>query len=377
MRIAQVACVPADAAGGIATGVRLVGKLLAGQHEITDFTPGSLRPLLRYGHGAFLPQLLWRLPRFDYIYLHYPFFGTAEVVWLFKLLFPRRPKLIIHYHMDVVQHGWIARIAGLPSLLLRRALLNQSELIVSASLDYVKSSRIKKYYQAHPEKFREIPFGLDLNLFQPKTINRPAATALLAQAKEIVHYINDRFIKKSRLDLLFVGGLDRAHYFKGVAVMLRALAGLAAANWHLTIIGSGDRKASYEKMAADLGLTAKIEFAGYVSEADKIRAYQNADLLLLPSVNNNEAFGLVLIEALACGAPVIASDLPGVRRVFANYQEGLLAEPGSASDLKSKLEFIMNNEDRRREMATAARRLAEAKYDERLMARGLAELFNL
>jgi glycosyltransferase involved in cell wall biosynthesis len=159
--------------------------------------------------------------------------------------------------------------------------------------------------------------------------------------------------------------------------MLRALAGLAAANWHLTIIGNGDRRAAYEKQAADLGLATKVEFAGYVSEADKIRAYQNADLLLLPSVNNNEAFGLVLIEALACGAPVIASDLPGVRRVFANYQEGLLAEPGSASDLKSKLEFIMNNEDRRREMATAARRLAEAKYDERLMARGLAELFNL
>jgi glycosyltransferase involved in cell wall biosynthesis len=377
MRIAQVACVPFDAAGGIATGVRLVEELLSGAHEVVNFTPGSVRPWLKYGHGAFLPQLLWRLPRFDYIYLHYPFFGTAEIVWLLKIFFPRQPKLIIHYHMDVKNLGLVAKIASGPSRLIRRSLLDKADIIVSASLDYVKASRIKKYYQAHPEKFREIPFGLDLEKFQPKIINRPTASPLLAQTKKIIHYVNDRFIKKNRLDLLFVGGLDRAHYFKGVTVMLRALFSLTAANWRLTIIGDGDRRRAYETLAAELGLEPKIEFAGHVSEADKIRAYQNADLLLLPSINSNEAFGLVLIEALACGVPVIASDLPGVRRVFTNYQEGLLTEPGSAADLKSKLEFIFNNEERRREMARAARRLAEAKYDWRLMGSRLKELLAL
>jgi len=141
----------------------------------------------------------------------------------------------------------------------------------------------------------------------------------------MINYINERFIKKNRLELLFVGGLDRAHYFKGFNVMLDALAGLAAANWRLTVVGDGELRPSYAARAAALGLEKKISWAGRVSEADKIRAYQNADLLLLPSINSNEAFGFVLIEALACGVPVIAADLPGVRRVFSDRQEGLLA----------------------------------------------------
>jgi glycosyltransferase involved in cell wall biosynthesis len=102
---------------------------------------------------------------------------------------------------------------------------------------------------------------------------------------------------------------------------------------------------------------------------------QNSDLLILPSINSNEAFGLVLVEALACGVPVIASDLAGVRSVFDNYQQGLLVAPGDSEDLKKKLEFIFNNEEMRRVMALAARRLAEERYDRKKMAERLAELF--
>jgi len=377
MKIAQVACVPADAAGGIATSVRLVASLLADKHEVVDFTPASVRPWLEYGHGAFLPQLLWRLPRFDYIYLHYPFFGTAEVIWLLKIFCPRRPKLIVHYHMDVKQRGLVARLASWPSRLIRHSLLAQADLIVSASLDYVKASQIKKYYRSHPTKFREIAFGLDLARFQPPAIRRPLDNPLAERTAAMINYINERFIKKNRLELLFVGGLDRAHYFKGFNVMLDALAGLAAANWRLTVVGDGELRPSYAARAAALGLEKKISWAGRVSEADKIRAYQNADLLLLPSINSNEAFGFVLIEALACGVPVIAADLPGVRRVFSDRQEGLLCEPGSAADLQDKLEFMFNHEPERRAMAQAARLLAEAKYDRRLMGLRLKELFTL
>jgi len=124
-----------------------------------------------------------------------------------------------------------------------------------------------------------------------------------------------------------------------------------------------------------LNISQRLEFVGKLTDAGLIRAYQNSDLLILPSINSNEAFGLVLIEALACGVPVIASDLAGVRRVFNNYQEGLLVEPGSVNDLKKKLEFIFNNEQLRRTMSIAARRLAENKYSLETMARKLRELF--
>lgn len=374
MKIAQVVCAFPPYAGGIGNSAYQIGQLLADKHEVTNFTPDNMKPWLRYGHGAFLPSLLWRLRRFDYIYLHYPFFGTAEVVWLFKL-FNKKTKLIIHYHMDVKNLSALAKILSLPSRLIRSSLLNQAETIVTASLDYIENSQIKKDYQKYPEKFREIPFGIDLDKFQPKLINREQRNSLIARAKEIVHYINDKFIKRDRINLLFVGGLDKAHYFKGVSVLFNALLLLPTANWRLVVAGEGDLRFDYERLALKLKIADRIDFVGRLSEDEKVRAYQNAELLILPSINRNEAFGLVLIEAMACGVPVIASDLPGVRSVFRDQKEGLLVKPGDAEDLRDKLAFVFNNEDKRRIMAISARQRAEERYDVKKMKIELEKLF--
>lgn len=375
MKIASVCAVP-PSAGGLGTSAAQIRARLAVRHEVTDFNPTTLRPWLKYGHGSFAPSLLWRLRRYDVVYLHYPFFGTAEIVSLAKLLYGKRLKLIVHYHMDTDNLSGLARFFSWPSVWLRPTLLKQADLIVTASLDYIKSSRIKDYYRAHPEKFREIPFAVDLKKFAPKNLNRPASNRVVAYAQEIVHYVNEKFIKKNRLDLLFVGGLDRAHYFKGLDVLFEALGGLPEEKWRLTIVGDGDRRGYFEKAAQKHGLAGRIRFAGRLSDVDLVRAYQESDLLILPSLNRHEAFGIVLIEALACGVPVLASDLPGVRSVFNNFQEGLLAAPGDASDLRKKLEFVMADEPRRREMALAARRLAEKKYGEERLAADLGKLFN-
>ncbi len=362
MKIAQVVCTFPPYSGGIGNSAYRTEQILSEKHEVYTFTPYNLQPWLKIGHGAFLPQLLFRLRKFDYIYLHYPFFGSAEVVWLFKIFF-KKPKLIIHYHMDVKNNSFKTKLLGSASLLIRSSLFKKAETIICGSLDYVKHSQIKNLHEKYPDKFQEIPFGVDTNLYQPKLINRPSKNKLLARAKEIVHHINDHFIKKDRLDLVFVGGLDQAHYFKGVSILLNALAIITPRHWRLSIVGSGNLKPEYEALSEKLNLNKQVEFCGKLSEADLIRVLQNSDLLILPSTNSNEAFGLVLIEALACGVPVIASDLPGVRSVFENYQHGLLVEPGSVDDLKRKLEFIFNNEDLRRLMSLSARKLAEDKYD--------------
>lgn len=374
MKIASIVCAYPPYAGGIGNSARQINELLGDKHEISVFTPFTAKPWLRYGHGAFTPQLLWRLRDFDYIYLHYPFFGTAEIVWLFKLFNPQK-KLIIHYHMDVKHSGWITKLLSFPSRLIRTSLLKQSELIVTASLDYLKSSQIKKYYEKNSGKFKEIPFAVDTKKFQPRLFNRPTDNKALAKAKEIINYVNDKFIKQRALNFLFIGGLDKAHYFKGLEVLFQALFLTTKTNWRLKIIGDGDNRFNYEESVRRLLLDKKIEFAGKLSEPELIRSLQNADLLILPSINSNEAFGIVLIEALACGVPVIASDLPGVRRVFNPEIEGLLAKPNDVQDLKNKLEFILGNEGARRKMAQAARQLAEEKYALALMKTRLENLF--
>lgn len=374
MKIAQIVCAWPPYAGGIGNSAYRFSQLLADKHEIENFTPLNLRPWLKYGHGAFAPQLLWRLRKFDYIYLHYPFFGTAEIICLLKL-FCRQPKLIIHYHMDVKNYNLTSYLLSWPSRLVLPKLLKQAEIITTASLDYIKSSQIKNFYSKNTNKFYEIPFGLDTEKFQPKRLNRPAENFIMAKAAAIVNYVNDQFIKKNRLNLLFVGGLDQAHYFKGLEVLLRALNLLNFKNWELTIIGEGQKRPYYEALAQKWKIDKTVKFLGQVSDADLIRAYQNADLFILPSINTNEAFGLVLTEALACGVPVIASELPGVRTVFNNHQEGLLVKPGDIEDLKAKLEFIFNNEKARQKMATAARKLAVEKYDWRIIKERLNEIF--
>lgn len=374
MKIASIVCTFPPYPGGIGNSAERINNLLAGTNEISTFTPATLKPWLQIGHGAFMPQLLGKLNKFDYIYLHYPFFGTAEIVWFFKLFF-KRPKLIIQYHMDVRGLSPIAKLLSLPSLLVRRSLLNQASTIICGSLDYIKSSQIKDYYNAHPTKFQEIPFGLDIKKYQPKLINRHLENKTIARAQEIVHYINDKFIKRDRLNLLFVGGLDSAHYFKGVDILLNSLVITASRNWRLKIVGDGNLRAHYENLAHELKIDKQIDFCGKLSDEDLIRSYQNADLFILPSTNGNEAFGLVLIEALACGTPVIASNLPGVRQVFGDGKQGLLVEPGDINDLKKKLDYIFSNEEIRRTMALSARRLAEEKYDNNLIKKRLENIF--
>lgn len=374
MKIASIVCTFPPYAGGIGNSAFRINKLLEDKNEITVFTPATIKPWLHYGLGAFIPQLFWKLNKFDYIYLHYPFFGTAEVVWFFKLFF-KRPKLIIHYHMDVDGLSPVARLLSLPSRLIRNSLLNQADTIITASFDYIKKSRIKDYYQAHQEKFREIPFGVDTEKFQPRIVNQATNNQIIAKAQAIVHYVNDKFIKKHRLNILFVGGLDSAHYFKGVEVLLNALFLSVNRNWSLKIIGDGNLRPHYEEIAKHLKIDKQVDFAGNVEESELIRAFQEADLFVLPSINSNEAFGLVLIEALACGVPVIASDLPGVRRVFEDNKQGLLAEAGNINDLTKKLELIFNDEKRRKSMASAARRLAEQKYDLKKIKDRLESLF--
>jgi len=361
MKIAQIVCVFPPYQGGMGNVARDFSKMLAETgNDVTIFTPDynhaccqnkrpeqtpagkiiRLQPWLKYGHGAFLPQLLFKLPDFDIVYLHYPFFGAAEVVWLAKILFGKKFKLIIQFQMDVDSYSFLAKILSLPAKMIRNSLFKRADIITCTGSDYVKNSTLADIYKKYPEKFKEIPFGIDTGRFTPPLQKK------------------DNKIKK----ILFVGGLDKAHYFKGIDILLKATSELGIRNYELGIVGDGDLKLQYEKQAKKLDITDKVKFLGKVSDEELPKIYQQADLFVLPSINKNEAFGLVLLEALASGVPVIASNLPGVRTVFENGKQGLLCKPGNANDLKNKIEEILSDKKKRVEMGQEARKLALEKY---------------
>lgn len=147
--------------------------------------------------------------------------------------------------------------------------------------------------------------------------------------------------------LLVVGRLVP---YKGVEVALRALARLPGAP-PLAIAGDGPLRARLEVLAARLGVEAR--FLGRVPDDALPRLYRGARLTLLPSVNRQEAFGIALLESMACGTPVVASRLPGVEEVAS--AGGLLAAPGDPAALAAVLREALDAKDLPRGDDLAAR----------------------
>ncbi|MBN2884970.1 glycosyltransferase family 4 protein [Patescibacteria group bacterium] len=375
MKIAQIVCAFPPYAGGIGQSAYRIGEILSREHQVSTFTliPVStknppapsynqkvhfLRPQLRSGHGALTLSLLFRLFKEEIIYLHYPFFGTDAIILFICSIFKKK-RLFIHYHMDTPSLPQNKKILAIPSRLIFKRLMKRAEKIIVGSRDYAENGKLAKICQNYPEKIKAIPFGVESDIFKPKIPTQIGAKGNKAAA--IVNFVNRRFIKRGGHTLLFVGGLDSAHYFKGLNILLEAMATISLP-LSLHIVGDGDLKKQYQQQAAKLHLDKKVDFLGRISEEDLIKEYQGADILILPSINSHEAFGLVLIEAMACGLPVIASNLAGVRSVFNDGKEGLICEPGDIKDLSEKITSLISDESKLLKMARSARKLVEDKY---------------
>jgi glycosyltransferase involved in cell wall biosynthesis len=217
----------------------------------------------------------------------------------------------------------------------------------------VTNSNIRGFYQANQGKFQELPFAVDTAQFCP--IERQSAPK----------------------NIIFVGALDRAHAFKGLPVLMGAFKDFLGQGMRLRIVGDGDMKARYQGLAKHLGIQRETLFLGRLSLPGLVKEYQNAGITVLPSVDNNEAFGIVLIESLACGTPVIASDLPGVRCVFRPGINGYLVGINDAAALSRSIKEVFNDNDRWSLMSRAARGQALERYSLEAFRRGLGEVYKL
>lgn len=304
-----------------------------------------------FGNAAILKGLgkIWRST--DIVHLHYPFYGTDALVWWLKKVHPQT-KLVIHYHMDPQADSWRGWLFKIFQKLFLAKLLKQAEAITCASLDYWQVSAAGRLGLDLSDKLFEAPFRVDTDRFQP----RPKDLQLLSQLN----------LKSDRPTILMVGGLDKAHYFKGVDVFLRSLASLRQTDPELAcqaiIVGDGDLRAGYQILAKELGIDDRICFAGSIGSDSLPRFYNSADLFILPSINGCEAFGLVLLEAMASGLPCLASDLPGVRRVIEPGGNGLLIKPNDVVDLAERIKNVFSDDQQRAAMSDASRRRAEEKF---------------
>jgi len=320
-----------------------------GEQIDAPFAVHRLKPWLRVRNSALLPLLAGRLRGFDVVNLHYPFYGGAEAVFLSKKLRGRKLRLIVNYQMDNFGAGAAGLFFKANAALLTPRLLAAADRVIVTSADYAAHSAAAGAFARFPDKFAAIPPGIDLERFRPG----PKDAALLARYG---------FAPEDRV-VLFVGGLDRAHAFKGVGLLLEAWRGLAMDRARLLVVGQGDLREGYRKTAEELGLGRSVVFAEPVGPAELAAHYRLADLFVLPSTDSSEAFGIVLVEAMACGVPVLASDLPGVRSVVEDGRNGRLFRAREPGDLLDKIRSILINEDMRKDMERAALETA-ARYDQ-------------
>lgn len=177
------------------------------------------------------------------------------------------------------------------------------------------------------------------------------------------------------VEALCVGSLQE---YKGHRVLLEALArgGRALARINLTLVGDGPLRRSLEALARELGLHGRVSFLGQLPESDVIARLAEADLFVLPSVvaatGQMEGLPVVLVEALACGVPVVATRLSGIPELVTEGV-GLLVEPGDVESLRRGLERVVNGEETL--CGTEGRRRVEEEFDLRQSAERLKHLF--
>jgi len=287
-----------------------------------------------------------RLRDADLIHLHTPN-PVGEIACLAA---PRGARLVITYHSDVVRQ----RLLGRLNRFVLHRLMKRADRIIAFTRRYMETSPVISHYA---DKCAIIPHGIDLTEYDSSDRIEARVAALRAE--------------HGPRTVLFVG---RLVYYKGVDVLLRALARVPDVN--LLVAGDGPTRVGLVALARELGVTDRARFLGRVSHEEKVACYRASDLLVLPATHRSEAFGLVQLEAQACGIPVITTDIDsGVPFVTHHGETGLVIPPRDPEALAAAMKGLLGDEELRKRYGAAGRRRVERLFSREVMTRDCLELY--
>ncbi|WP_375340862.1 glycosyltransferase family 4 protein [Candidatus Dehalogenimonas loeffleri] len=250
--------------------------------------------------------------QFDIVHLHEPFM----IMLCSAVLRYSQATNIGTFHAAEGKPGYNFGWPVSRWILNRRARKLQGHIAVSAAARDYHSRYVKADYSV-------IPNGIDLTHFHP-------------DVEPIAEYCDDK------LNLLFVGRLEKR---KGLKYLIDAFKKVHHHNpeTRLIIIGPGTRmRPKFEKQVRDAHLTDSVVFVDCVSYQDLPRYYKTADIFCAPATGQ-ESFGIILLEAMAAGKPVVASRISGYAGVLTHEQEGLLVKPKNAADLAKALNRLIDD----------------------------------
>ena len=391
MKIALVCPYDWDAHGGVQAHVRQVARRLAADHEVRVLAPGS-RPTsgaAAYGAAADGGRAtgvpVWAVQdpgaRFEVIRVGrpvaVPFNRSVAPVALSPLAAARvarelrrfRPH-VTHVHEPLVPAVSVAGVTYAPSALVvtYHAWSDSDRLYRLAGLPARRlMKRVDAAIGVSPaaQSYAASALGLPLGAF--RVIPNGVDVAQFAQAEPL-----PELVQPGRPLLLFVGRLEPR---KGLDVLIRAWLRLRARRpqVRLCVVGEGPERQRCQQMIPP-SLRPDVLFVGAVAEGDKARYHASADVYVAPNTGG-ESFGIVLLEAMAAGLPVVASDIPGFRSVVTDGVEGRLVPPGDAAALATSLDALFVNDKLRQAMAAQGRRSA-AGYDWGVVTARLTDVYH-
>lgn len=283
---------------------------------------------------------LHRQHQFDLVHLHFP----DPMSHVASLLLPSTIPRVISWHADITRQKSLLRFYR---PLLRRALDTAAAVIV-ATPHHVESSPDLLPLKDSP-KLHVIPYGFDLSRFH----------ADMPRARTLRACYGDR-------PLIFA--LGRHVYYKGFDVLIRALAAVEPSAV-LLIGGVGPLTEQWRELACTCGVADRVHFVGLISEEDLPAYYQACDLFCLPATFNAEAFGIVQVEAMAAGKPVISTSLSsGVSHVNPHEVTGLQVPPNDVDALARAINRLLSDDELRARLGTRARIRAQTEYSREAMA---------
>jgi rhamnosyl/mannosyltransferase len=278
----------------------------------------------------------------DIAHVHSPYPLGEAANWLLG----RARATVTTHHSDVVrQKGWL-RLYG-PIF---RQVLRAVDRIIATSPRYIETS---PWLGPVRDKCAVVPLAVDVGRFTTR-----AAAATRPQSKQAT--------------LLLVG---RLRYYKGLDTLLHALVDLP--DLHLDVVGDGPMQSPWQALARELGVADRVRFHGRLSDADLPERYRQADIFVLPANARAEAFGTVLLEAMACGLPCITTDVgSGTSWVVQDAITGLVVPPRDPQALAAAIRSLLHEPDRLSEMGRAGRARVEAEFTPGKMVAGVQAVYD-
>ena len=269
----------------------------------------------------------------DIVHVHLPF----PLGDLACLLSGYKGKVVVSWHSDIVKQKKLMTFYR-PVM---NAFLKRAHCIFVATEGHIKGSC---YLKPYAEKCRIVPYGIDTGAYEKA---------------EKYPFLTDKLSCRSSKKILFTG---RLVYYKGIDVLIRAMN--RTTDCELFIAGDGVLRDELLKEVKKAGTEERIHFMGVLSDRDLKAAFSDCDIFVLPSVASSEAFGIVQMEAMVYGKPVINTDLPtGVPYVSPDGYSGITVPPGDEEKLAEAIENLVHDNELREQYGKNAYSLVREKYE--------------